>query len=43
MHGIPKELEEAAEIDGCGKFTTFLGSSFPFPYRAWQHWVSITE
>jgi raffinose/stachyose/melibiose transport system permease protein len=29
MHGIPKELEEAAEIDGCGKFHTFFKIIFP--------------
>ncbi|MDR2052342.1 MAG: carbohydrate ABC transporter permease [Treponema sp.] len=29
MHNIPKELEEAAEIDGCGKFTTFFRIIFP--------------
>jgi raffinose/stachyose/melibiose transport system permease protein len=29
MHSIPKELEEAAEIDGCGKFTTFFRIIFP--------------
>jgi raffinose/stachyose/melibiose transport system permease protein len=29
MHGIPKELEEAAEIDGCGKFHAFFKIIFP--------------
>jgi raffinose/stachyose/melibiose transport system permease protein len=29
MHGIPKSLEEAAEIDGCGKFATFFRIIFP--------------
>jgi raffinose/stachyose/melibiose transport system permease protein len=29
MRGIPKELEEAAEIDGCGKFGTFFRIIFP--------------
>jgi raffinose/stachyose/melibiose transport system permease protein len=29
MQGIPKELEEAAEIDGCGKFSTFFRIIFP--------------
>jgi raffinose/stachyose/melibiose transport system permease protein len=29
MQGIPKELEEAAEIDGCGKFSTFFKVIFP--------------
>jgi raffinose/stachyose/melibiose transport system permease protein len=29
MQGIPKELEEAAEIDGCGKFSTFFKIIFP--------------
>jgi raffinose/stachyose/melibiose transport system permease protein len=29
MRGIPRELEEAAEIDGCGKFTTFFRIIFP--------------
>ncbi|MDR2433774.1 MAG: carbohydrate ABC transporter permease [Treponema sp.] len=29
MHGIPKELEEAAEIDGCGRFNTFFKIIFP--------------
>ncbi|MDR0376537.1 MAG: carbohydrate ABC transporter permease [Spirochaetaceae bacterium] len=29
MRSIPKELEEAAEIDGCGKFTTFFRVIFP--------------
>jgi raffinose/stachyose/melibiose transport system permease protein len=29
MQGIPRELEEAAEIDGCGKFSTFFRIIFP--------------
>jgi raffinose/stachyose/melibiose transport system permease protein len=29
MRSIPKELEEAAEIDGCGKFSTFFRIIFP--------------
>jgi raffinose/stachyose/melibiose transport system permease protein len=29
MQSIPRELEEAAEIDGCGKFTTFFRIIFP--------------
>lgn len=29
MAEIPKELEEAAEIDGCGKFRTFFNVIFP--------------
>jgi len=29
MQSIPKELEEAAEIDGCGKFSTFFRVLFP--------------
>jgi raffinose/stachyose/melibiose transport system permease protein len=29
MHGIPGSLEEAAEIDGCGKFTTFFRIILP--------------
>jgi raffinose/stachyose/melibiose transport system permease protein len=29
MHSIPKELEEAAEIDGCGRFSTFFRIIFP--------------
>lgn len=29
MKGIPKELEEAAEIDGCGKVRTFFEIIFP--------------
>jgi raffinose/stachyose/melibiose transport system permease protein len=29
MHSIPKELEEAAEIDGCGKFMVFFKVIFP--------------
>jgi raffinose/stachyose/melibiose transport system permease protein len=29
MRGIPVELEEAAEIDGCGKFRTFFSIIFP--------------
>ncbi|MDR2739252.1 MAG: carbohydrate ABC transporter permease [Treponema sp.] len=29
MHAIPKELEEAAEIDGCGKVSTFFKIIFP--------------
>ena len=29
MQSIPKELEEAAEIDGCGKFSTFFRIIFP--------------
>jgi raffinose/stachyose/melibiose transport system permease protein len=29
MDGIPKELEEAAEIDGCGKFGTFFKVLLP--------------
>jgi len=29
MADIPKELEEAAEIDGCGKFGTFFKILFP--------------
>jgi raffinose/stachyose/melibiose transport system permease protein len=29
MHHIPKELEEAAEIDGCGKISTFFRIIFP--------------
>jgi raffinose/stachyose/melibiose transport system permease protein len=29
MQSIPKELEEAAEIDGCGKFATFFRIIFP--------------
>jgi raffinose/stachyose/melibiose transport system permease protein len=29
MQGISKEMEEAAEIDGCGKFSTFFKVIFP--------------
>ena len=29
MQGISKEMEEAAEIDGCGKFSTFFRILFP--------------
>jgi len=29
MQTIPKELEEAAEIDGCGKFSSFFRILFP--------------
>lgn len=29
MADIPKELEESAEIDGCGKFKTFFSIIFP--------------
>jgi raffinose/stachyose/melibiose transport system permease protein len=29
MYSIPKELEKAAEIDGCGKFTTFFKIILP--------------
>jgi raffinose/stachyose/melibiose transport system permease protein len=29
MQGISKEMEEAAEIDGCGKFATFFRILFP--------------
>ena len=29
MHGISQEMEEAAEIDGCGKFATFFKVIFP--------------
>ncbi len=29
MADIPKELEESAEIDGCGKFRTFFSIIFP--------------
>ena len=29
MHSIPKELEEAAEIDGCGKFAAFFRIMLP--------------
>jgi len=29
MRGISKEMEEAAEIDGCGKFATFFRILFP--------------
>lgn len=29
MKGVPLELEEAAEIDGCNKFTTFYRIVFP--------------
>jgi raffinose/stachyose/melibiose transport system permease protein len=29
MHSIPKELEEAAEIDGCGRFSIFFRIIFP--------------
>jgi raffinose/stachyose/melibiose transport system permease protein len=29
MRGIPRELEEAAEIDGCGKFAAFFRIIFP--------------
>ncbi|MDR0637491.1 MAG: carbohydrate ABC transporter permease [Spirochaetaceae bacterium] len=29
MRGIPRELEEAAKIDGCGKFATFFRIIFP--------------
>jgi len=29
MRGISKEMEEAAEIDGCGKFTTFFKILLP--------------
>jgi raffinose/stachyose/melibiose transport system permease protein len=29
MHGIPGSLEEAAEIDGCGKFSTFFRIILP--------------
>jgi len=29
MQGISKEMEEAAEIDGCGKFSTFFKIIFP--------------
>jgi raffinose/stachyose/melibiose transport system permease protein len=29
MQGISKEMEEAAEIDGCGKFSTFFKILFP--------------
>jgi raffinose/stachyose/melibiose transport system permease protein len=29
MQGISKEMEEAAEIDGCGKFFTFFKVIFP--------------
>jgi raffinose/stachyose/melibiose transport system permease protein len=29
MQGISKEMEEAAEIDGCGKFSTFFRVIFP--------------
>jgi raffinose/stachyose/melibiose transport system permease protein len=29
MQGISKELEEAADIDGCGKFRTFFKVIFP--------------
>lgn len=29
MQGIPKELEEAAEIDGCGKYRMFWSIMFP--------------
>lgn len=29
MSGIPKELEEAAEIDGCGKYRTFFQIILP--------------
>jgi raffinose/stachyose/melibiose transport system permease protein len=29
MQSIPKELEEAAEIDGCGQFSTFFKIIFP--------------
>jgi raffinose/stachyose/melibiose transport system permease protein len=29
MQGISKEMEEAAEIDGCGKFMTFFKILFP--------------
>ncbi|MDC7289321.1 carbohydrate ABC transporter permease [Blautia schinkii] len=29
MQGIPKELEEAAEIDGCGKYRIFWSIMFP--------------
>ena len=29
MEGIPKELEEAAEIDGCGKYRTFFSIILP--------------
>ncbi len=29
MRGIPLELEEAAEIDGCGKFRTFFSIMLP--------------
>jgi len=29
MQSIPKELEEAADIDGCGKFSTFFRVIFP--------------
>jgi raffinose/stachyose/melibiose transport system permease protein len=29
MYGIPRSLEEAAEIDGCSKFATFFRIIFP--------------
>ena len=29
MHSISREMEEAAEIDGCGKFSTFFKIIFP--------------
>jgi raffinose/stachyose/melibiose transport system permease protein len=29
MQSIPRELEEAAEIDGCGRFSTFFRIIFP--------------
>lgn len=29
MQSIPRELEEAAEIDGCGRFSTFFKIIFP--------------
>ncbi|MDR2448312.1 MAG: hypothetical protein LBD58_13650 [Treponema sp.] len=29
MSGIPKEFEEAAEIDGCGKF--YFSQDYPYP------------
>jgi raffinose/stachyose/melibiose transport system permease protein len=29
MQGISREMEEAAEIDGCGKFSTFFKVIFP--------------
>ena len=37
MQSISREIEDAAQIDGCGRIRMFFGSSFRFPNRACPH------